>query len=546
MTSSTMHVTRRKFMATSAATLAATALPLAPARAAAKYTRHNVTSPNGQKALASYAKGVDAMLKLPADHPQNWFRNAFIHLMDCPHGNWWFYVWHRGYLGFFEQTIRALSGDDSFALPYWDWTKLPQIPDSVFDGVLTPTAAAFEPYTGNLALFTSFIKEPLTKYFNSLSPAQRAQLNTRGYKAFDNIWNDVTGFDPDPNVQAGISGNMAYAITCGSRYLSRANPKLDPNTTYDVSLAVILAGLAPTDYYNANVVQSFTSSKTPSHNSPAGSFSVLEGLPHNNVHNCIGGVGPVDPGPYGNMTNFLSPVDPIFFLHHANMDRLWDVWTCKQQGFKLPILPTGADLKTLSDEPFLFYVDGKGNHIGPNSKAGDYLSTDVFQYDYEPGSGEEVVPLPPTAAIAPPKALAQRVQGRVRGNTATVALPSAAVQAHLAATQPRPLVAAITLPRPGGRSTARAFDVLVNAPADAKDVGPGSPYFGGTVAFFGPTMPGMHMPMDTTFAVPLPKAPPAFPGLAAAPSTTLNIRVVPARGQPGPVPTLKAVAVGAS
>jgi tyrosinase len=68
-------------------------------------------------ALASYAKGVEAMLKLPADHPHNWFRNAFVHLMDCPHGNWWFYVWHRGYLGYFEQTIRSLSGDADFALP---------------------------------------------------------------------------------------------------------------------------------------------------------------------------------------------------------------------------------------------------------------------------------------------------------------------------------------------------------------------------------------------------------------------------------------------
>ena len=57
--------------------------------------------------LASYAKGVEAMLKLPADHPQNWFRNAFVHLMDCPHGNWWFYVWHRGYVGYFEHGIRG-------------------------------------------------------------------------------------------------------------------------------------------------------------------------------------------------------------------------------------------------------------------------------------------------------------------------------------------------------------------------------------------------------------------------------------------------------
>ena len=68
-------------------------------------------SDGGKKALASYAKGVRAMLKLPPDPPQNWFRNAFIHIMDCPHGELVVLcVWHRGYLGYFEQTIRNLSG----------------------------------------------------------------------------------------------------------------------------------------------------------------------------------------------------------------------------------------------------------------------------------------------------------------------------------------------------------------------------------------------------------------------------------------------------
>src|SRR5215471_3373744 len=197
-----LRQTRRHFLATAVAAAGATAVPLAPARAAAKYTRYNVTSPNGQKALASYAKGVAAMLKLPADHPQNWFHNAFIHLMDCPHGNWWFYVWHRGYLGFFERTIRALSGDETFAIPYWDWTQLPQIPDPMFDGVLDPTNAAYEPVTGNLAKFTSFIKAPLTSYWNSLSTAQRGQLGLRGYSEFDLMWNDVTGYNPSKDIKA--------------------------------------------------------------------------------------------------------------------------------------------------------------------------------------------------------------------------------------------------------------------------------------------------------------------------------------------------------
>jgi tyrosinase len=141
------ELTRRHFLRTSIAAVGAASLPLATLAApgSAKYTRYNIMSGGGKKALVSYAKGVEAMLKLPANHPQNWFRNAFIHLMDRPHGNWWFYVWHRGYLGYFEQTIRNLSGDDTFAMPYWDWTALPQIPDPMFDGVLNARDKAFDP-----------------------------------------------------------------------------------------------------------------------------------------------------------------------------------------------------------------------------------------------------------------------------------------------------------------------------------------------------------------------------------------------------------------
>jgi len=54
--------TRRDILVTAAAAASAAALPFAPAQAAAKYIRYNVTSPEGQKMLASYAKGVEAML----------------------------------------------------------------------------------------------------------------------------------------------------------------------------------------------------------------------------------------------------------------------------------------------------------------------------------------------------------------------------------------------------------------------------------------------------------------------------------------------------
>lgn len=525
-------ITRRSFIKTGIVALGAATLPVGrlAAQAKAKYMRYNVMSEGGKRALASYARGVEAMLKLPAGSPQNWFRNAFIHLMDCPHGNWWFYVWHRGYLGFFEETIRNLSHDDEFAIPYWDWTTLPQIPDSMFDGVLNPQSQFFEPYTRNLAVFTGHFQQALVNYWGTLTTAQLAQLNTRGYTNPDKMWNDVTGYDPAS--KNGISGNMAYAITCGSRYLTRDNPHLDQCTTYDVSPEVISCGLSPTLFNDPTPALSFTSSKTSSHESPPGSFSVLEGFPHNKVHNYIGGVGPIDPGPYGNMTNFLSPVDPIFFLHHSNMDRLWDVWTNKQKQRGLPYLPTGADLVQLSEEPFLFYVNGSGQYVG-TSKAGDYLSTERFNYDYEPGGFGEKIQTTGLLQKMPP------VKGTVRGSQATVTLSTSAIQQHLQSGTPPSLVAEVTLPQPNVNSPGREFDVLVGAPADA----PGdcqSPSYAGTMAFFGPTM-NMLAGHNVTFVVPLPKKAEAFHNLTAA-TVAVNIRVVPhARGQA--LPSIKALTV---
>ena len=536
-------LTRRRFIETTMIAAGAAAFPfdsvLAQTTSAAQYTRYNVMSPNGQKALASYAKGVQAMLDLPATHPQNWFRNAFIHLMDCPHGNWWFYVWHRGYLGYFEETIRNLSGDKTFAIPYWDWTSLPQIPNSMFDGPLNPRNLPFEPYTSNLAVFTSFIQPALESYFNGLGAPQRAQLNTRGYPDFTSLWNDVTG--------NGVSGNIAYATTCAARYLTRDNPKLDARTTFDVSPFMVLAGLLPVDFYNANNVLSFTSSKTASHNTQPSSstkFSTLEGFPHNKVHNYIGGVGPLDPGPYGNMTNFLSPVDPIFFLHHSNMDRLWDIWTRKQKALGLPYLPPAADLKTLSEEEFWFYVNGAGGYVG-KTYAGDYLSTDRFHYDYEPAFGEDVVAPPPAAATAK-KPAKLSVAGEVKGSTGTVAVPQAAVNEHLAAEAPT-LMAAVTVQRPSPTSVEREFDVIVGAPASVTRVEPDSPYYAGTIAFFGHMAHEMahgtsaSMPDSATFAVPLPKRAEAFRSLGAT-QAAVSIRVVPAQRYGKPTP-LKSVSV---
>ena len=61
----------------------------------------------------------------------------------------------------------------------------------------------------------------------------------------------------------------------------------------------------------------------------------LEIGPHNQVHNEIGGPG-------GTMANvMISPADPIFWLHHGNIDRLWSQWQAANPG-KNPTLAGAA------------------------------------------------------------------------------------------------------------------------------------------------------------------------------------------------------------
>ena len=55
--------------------------------------------------------------------------------------------------------------------------------------------------------------------------------------------------------------------------------------------------------------------------------STLERGPHNALHNAVGGV-------MNSITS--SPTDPLFWLHHANVDRLWASWQSKQPASRFP------------------------------------------------------------------------------------------------------------------------------------------------------------------------------------------------------------------
>ena len=98
-------------------------------RIANRPTRRNIaTLAANDPVIQAFKDGVQAMKNLPVSDRRSWAAQAQIHFDHCPHRNWWFLPWHRGYLLYFEAIVRKLSGYNEFALPYWNWTTNPSVP----------------------------------------------------------------------------------------------------------------------------------------------------------------------------------------------------------------------------------------------------------------------------------------------------------------------------------------------------------------------------------------------------------------------------------
>lgn len=89
----------------------------------------------------------------------------------------------------------------------------------------------------------------------------------------------------------------------------------------------------------------------------------LEGSPHNNGHNLVGGAN-------GHMADYMSPLDPVFWLHHCNVDRLWAQW--QAAGNTAPALSNSYDGQ---------FVNGSGQQVTASSA--NALNIAQFDYTYD-------------------------------------------------------------------------------------------------------------------------------------------------------------------
>lgn len=102
-----------------------------------------------------------------------------------------------------------------------------------------------------------------------------------------------------------------------------------------------------------------------------GGTGQLEGTAHNYIHGFVG----------GDMGSWFSPLDPIFWLHHANVDRLWATWNDKGN-------------KNSSKSSFVNFVL-KGNFRNTKGETVDVKISDTFDlikqgYNYDTQGEKEI------------------------------------------------------------------------------------------------------------------------------------------------------------
>ncbi|MBX3210943.1 MAG: tyrosinase family protein [Labilithrix sp.] len=209
--------------------------------------------------------------------------------------------------------------------------------------------------------------------------------------------------------------------------------------------------------------------------SHAGAFAahgVLERVPHGSMHGAVGGES-------GWMGSFhTAALDPIFWLHHANIDRVWEVWRRLERG---ATNENTADDRWLEGVSFGFFdVD----RMPVEMRAKDVVSIEALGYAYDDTSD----PLPALAAAmkkAPVPKVAPRLVGATPASTVLDARATRVVvpvQPPAAAAAPRRVF--LNIENMTASSRAPSYDVYLNVP-ESDDPAKHPELFAGRLSMFG-------------------------------------------------------------
>jgi len=335
------------------------------------YVREDVWGlPRWDPTLLWYAKAVGEMFPKTISDSSSWRFQAAIHgyidtdpellaLMKpgeklpaqtvqdtywakCQHASWYFLPWHRGYLGYFERIVRkTIIGLGGPA----DWA----LPYWNYNGA-QPQSRLMRP---------EFLEATLPDG----TPNPLFQSIKRG-----------------PYTLTATTLGQAGDFSIGPKDVST---KWDSMANFTDALAASSLGGGKTGYHHGE-----------GHDPDPDAMGQLEKTPHGNIHNDVGEW----------MGSFeTAGLDPIFWLHHSNIDRLWQVWLSNDPTRTNPPdtnwqKPRGLNL------PFQFLDEaGASQDCDPQ----DVLNTETSKFTYKYANLN--VTSPTTTLVTPAKPLALMV-----------------------------------------------------------------------------------------------------------------------------------------
>ncbi len=211
-----------------------------------------------------------------------------------PHMGPHFLPWHREFLLRYEQELRDVLGDPDYVMPYWDWTA------------------------------------PVDQVFST------ADLGDLGAcpETFDGEYGQVSGYLSDQGYAASVydardPATGQFSVVCAPKKLTRGSgclpmaPTLPTAADVARALEIPVYDVSPYDNLYTDEQQSFRQyleGFTKEDIKEPVPFCQFAGCQmHGRVHVWIGGL----------LGSGAAPNDPLFFLHHANVDRIWAEWQDK-------------------------------------------------------------------------------------------------------------------------------------------------------------------------------------------------------------------------
>ncbi len=287
------------------------------------YTRYNVNSPQGQVMLAKYARAIEIMRQLPDYDTRSWTW-------------WWNTHWIKGPPAFLWEFARKKKTEVIALLP----PEKQAFAEAVWNGCQAHPHNPSDPEQYQQWYFLPWHRLMLSQFEQTIREVLQDEDFTLPY------WNPVTG-NPADLVLPAVFRDPGTTLYNGTRW-----PWVNGGDRIDTLWRDWLS----LDCLNEKFYI----------DSPTGSLGFnprMDQNPHFFTHIAIG----------GDMADFATVGgDPLFYLHHCNLDRIWESWN--RLGNENPTDPRYLDRK-------FAFGDRSNNRVDLAVSSGDRVAQLGYEYD---------------------------------------------------------------------------------------------------------------------------------------------------------------------